>query len=165
MSNLVKCSLKWTCAATPVLLKSWQEEGDQVLQCYEGAWRGTSDNYLAVKLESPHVAGWELAWTCAFTDQIRESWSNNGYKFIRCNEPGWGEGYETEDNYFAIRVFPKNNEKFIIDLDWKFATTEADRQLWSLNGFSYVQCEEGGIPRAPAGASSDNYLAMRISVV
>jgi len=165
MTNAVNCSLMWTCAATSELLASWREEGFVCLQCHEpGFGRATPDNYLAVKLSSPYISDWKLAWTCRATQELLSSWSNNGYQYVKCNEPGWGGGWETEDNYFAIRVLPKDPnhspKNIRVELDWKCNTTQSDMALWHQNGFTYVKCDEPGL--GGPGASSDNYLAIKI---
>lgn len=159
----VKCELQWSCATTPAIQAAWQNAGYKYVCCSEpGLGSGTVDNYLAVKLASPDIDDWELRWTCAGIPDVLADWQRIGFQYVKCDEPGWGKGWETNDNYFGIKVTPKAGRSVSIDLDWKCATTQLDTINWGQRGFTYVRCEEPGL--GGSGSSSDNYLAMRISV-
>lgn len=95
-----------------------------------------------------------LRWTFKGSNTLYNIWQAEGFKYVICNEPGYGTG--TSDNAVGVKL--ESEEISNYELAWTYAMNSEVRDGWDRLGYASVRCNEPGLK----ANSNDNWFAIRV---
>jgi hypothetical protein len=95
-----------------------------------------------------------LRWTFKGDAALYDIWRAEGFKYVICNEPGYGSG--TNDNALGVKL--ESDEISGYELAWTYAINLEVKEGWDRLGYASVRCNEPGLDPN----SYDNWFAIRV---